>query len=495
MNKTQKTLLTFFAAALVVGWTCFDERLSRLGDNAEFVVLSKGLVTGHWMSFVHGPEPEPARKFPPGYPIVLAAVQLVSPDNVSLMKSLNVLFFALVVPLAWLVVREVDTELTATLVAATTLLSPHLIEFSHQVLSEVPYAALSLAALLFLLKYRHSDIPKEWIVLVVLAVSSYYIRTIGLTAIGMVVCTQFLDGRYRQGFLMGVAAAILIAPWVLSSSAYLDQFSSVNPYQTDSSPGVSIGFLFERLGRNLSKYGLVFLPTAFAPFLDFRQGVEGMGVALAVAIDLLFFYFIVMTIRHGKKEAPIGVYLALYVFVVLLWPEVWADTRFVIPIIPLAIYGIFWSVRDITARLPLNDTLKTRIPMGLAIAVLLANGLRTANTQIDHPPYHPVWRDYFEAAKWAKTATPPDAIILCRKPFLMNVMSGRTTVSYPWAVPDSVLSVIKAKSVDYVVYDQLFSSTPRYLLPTIRQHGSHFKGLHQYPQSKTTVFQFVAKPE
>ena len=157
MNRTQRILLTLFAAGIAVGWLCFDERLSRLGDNAEFIVISKGIVTGHGMSFVHGPEPEPARKFPPGYPALLAITQLFSTDNVNLMKSLSVLFFALAIPIVWLVVRELDTARAAILVACTALVSPHLIEFSHQVLSEIPYAVTSLVAILYLLRNREAE--------------------------------------------------------------------------------------------------------------------------------------------------------------------------------------------------------------------------------------------------------------------------------------------------------------------------------------------------
>jgi hypothetical protein len=57
-----------------VDWTCFDEKLSRLVDNAEFIVIAKSLVTWHGMSFLHDPKPEPASKFPPGYPGILAVI-------------------------------------------------------------------------------------------------------------------------------------------------------------------------------------------------------------------------------------------------------------------------------------------------------------------------------------------------------------------------------------------------------------------------------------
>lgn len=491
VDQTNRILLILFAASIAVGWICFDERLSRLGDNAEFIVISKGLATGHGMSFVHGPEPEPARKFPPGYPAILAVTQLFTTNNVNLMKSISVFFFALLIPLTWLVVREIDDELTAYIVAVASLLSPHLIEFSHQVLSEVPYAAVSMAGILYLIRWRSTTDIRSLAILVCLAVAAYYIRTIGLTVIGALVCTQFLDRRFKIGFLVGTAAAILILPWVLHSSAYLDQFSSVNPYKTDESPMISIGFLGERLLKNLDRYGFTFFPWAFAPFIDHRYPPTLLSVSVGLVVDLLLLYYLVVCLRRSRKDASIPVYLALYLIVVLLWPAVWADTRFVIPIIPLAIYGIVWSIRDLLGRLPIPAPYCKWVPLVIAISVLGANGVRSAMMQVDHKPYHAAWRNYFDSADWVRYNTPEDAIIVCRKPFLMHVMSGRTTLTYPWIEPTSLLKALDDAKADYVVADVLFGSTARVLIPAIQAHGSSFFPVQTYEESQTMVYEFL----
>jgi tetratricopeptide (TPR) repeat protein len=454
------------------------------------MILAKGIVTGHGMSWVHGPIPEPARKFPPGYPAILAIPQLISRDNVILMKSLSVFFFALCIPLTWLVIREIDTEIAATIVACSALLSPHLIEFSHQVLSEIPYAAVSLAGVLFLIRNRGSD-DRGLLVVVVLAVASYYVRTIGLTMIGAVVCVQFLDRRYKHGFLMGTAAAAMIAPWVLQSSAYLDQFSSVNPYQTESSTMVSVSFLVDRISQNLDSYGLMFFPKAFAPFMSFRPPHTWVSNSLAVTVDLLILYFMVMTIRRSRLEAPIGVYLLLYFIVVLLWPEVWADTRFVVPIIPLAIYALLWSARDLINRIPIPERYGRWAPYAFSCIVLLSHGSESARTQIDHAPYEPMWANYFQSAEWIKDNTPEDALIACRKPFLMNVLSGRKTMSYPWVKPIQLLRSLNDGGTDWVVSDVLFGSTARYLNPTIAQYPESFRSALTFRGSKTHVFKYL----
>ncbi len=493
LDRTKKTLLILFAASIAVGWFCFDEKLSRLGDNAEFIDISKGLVTGEGMSFVHGQTPEPARKFPPGYPIILAVSQLISPDNINVMKSFSVLFFALAIPLSWLVIREVDSELTATVIACTALLSPSLIEFSSQALSEIPYTAVSLACILFLLKFRESAKTKALLLLVVLAVASYYVRTIGLTAIGAVLCTQFLDRRFKRGFMMGTAAALLILPWVLMSSAYLDQFSSVNPYMLDSPEGntISIGFLFERLFKNLDQYGLIFFPNAFAPFFGYPPPLHWASNTVAVFIDLLLLYFLVFSLRRSRKEAPITAYLVLYLIVVLLWPEIWGDTRFVIPIIPLAIYALFWSVRDLVGRLSIPIPYRRWAPYVFAAMVLLANGVQSARTRINPRPYNPDWDDYFESAEWIRENTAEDALIVCRKPFLMNVVSLRKTMGYPWIQPKPLMRVLTSNQVNYVVSDAVFGSTRKILNKVIVEYPDNFLLVHTFSESGTRIYEYL----
>lgn len=495
MDRIRLIIGAFFVTAIAVGWVCFDERLSRLGDNAEFIDISKGLVTGHGMAFVHGPEPEPARKFPPGYPVILAVVQLISPDDINLMKAVSVLFFAFLVPLVFLLIRELEDEPVALLIAGCALLSPHLIEFSHQVLSEIPYAAISTAGLLALVRHRDAVEPKQLAVLVLLAVAAYYVRTIGLTAIGAVVLTAFLDRRYKHGFLMGCAAAVAILPWVLQSSAYLDQFSSVNPYQTDESALVSLGVIADRIAENLNRYGLQFLPVAFAPVSRFEAPLGWAETAVALLVDALLLWFLVFSVRRSSRVAPVGIYLVLYLVVVLLWPEVWADTRFVVPIIPLVAYAMVWSARDICLRLPASASVRRAVPYAVAVVLLVANGVHAARTQVYHEPYHPGWADYFASAEWIRDNTPEDALIVCRKPFLMNVISGRKTMSYPWIEPEPLVKSLTESGADYVVRDVVFGSSLAVLNPAIARYPQSFLPLRSYPESGTAIFEFLGYAE
>ena len=353
----------------------------------------------------------------------------------------------------------------------------------------------SLATILALLRYRDSDDWQKLIIVTVLAVASYYIRTVGLTAIGVVVCTHWLDGRYRKGFILGVIAAVLILPWFISSSAYFDQLSSINPYRTETDPGVNVGEMVDRVSTNLERYGRMFMPYSLVPLKHF---IETPGLLIdisAIVIDLLFLYFIVMTLRRSRKEAPLAVYLTLFMIVVLLWPAIWSDTRFVIPIIPLALYAIYWSARDLISRLPLPDDVRAGAPYVIGGLVLLAGASRSAATQIDHPPYNAGWRNYFESAEWIRDNTREDDLVVCRKPFLMNVISGRKTMGYPWIGPKALVDSLDSAGADVVVSDGLFGTTRQYLNRSILSHPESFLRMHSMRESGLVVLEFLGSDD
>ena len=475
-----KILIGWFFAGILVGSVCFDARLARLGDNAEFIVISNSIVTGQGISYVHSLTVEPARKFPPGYPVILAGVQWLSPSNIYAMKSVTVFFFGLLIPLAWLVIREVDTTGIATGVTIASLLSPQLVDYSHQVLSEIPYAAVSFAALFALLRLRESTNTTHLAALVLLAVSSYYLRTIGLTVIGATFLTFLLARRYKEALILGGGAGLLALPWFIASTTYLSQVSSANPYFREDG-GATIAGLVDRIWTNISLYGSQFLPNGLVPFYDFRIAEGALPTALAVLSSLLFVYFVIRIARPSHPAFPVAIYLVLYCGILILWPDVWTDTRFIVPIIPFGLYGLLWGVRDLADRIPISKDARQKVWFAAAALIILANGSRTASTQVDPAPFHIAWSDYYRSAAWIATNTPADAVIACRKPFLMHVVSGRRTMAFPFIDPRPLTQALKDAGVDYVVTDVIFNQTVDYLNPAVVQHPATFHPVNKFP--------------
>ena len=406
-----------------------------------------------------------------------------------MMKSLNILFFGLVVVLTWQLVREVDSEDMAWLASGAVLLSPALIEYSHQILSEMPYAALSLFSLIVMIRATAMENDRKAVLWIALAVvASYYIRTIGVSLIAAAVAHQFLERRYRRGVMLIGACAVLVLPWMLQSWSYLDLLV----HQTGTGLVVSVESILHRLSVNATRYGLTHLPGAILPSFAFGAKASIFVHGLAVFVNLLVVGFIARRVRE-KKQSALSVYLFFYLSVVLLWPEVWNNVRFIVPAIPLMFYVVFRSLWDLIRLVPSPPTVLRATWMSLSALVLVSNAWG-AWDKFEETLARPSLRGAIISTRrsGSNTNSSQDAIVACRKPFLMHVISGRKTVGYAWKRPPAVLNTFENQGVDFVVVDAMFGSTQQFLTPAIEQYQEMFRVANVYDKPPTVVYMFLA---
>ena len=186
-------------------------------------------------------------------------------------------------------------------------------------------------------------------------------------------------------------------------------------------------------------------------------------------------------------------YLTCYLILYILWPDMWSDTRFLVPVIPILFYAILTSLDELLHLLAraLKKT-ASRTGVALFFLFLLGSNIYETNTLARYTGQLPSeWANYFAAAEWIKDNTEPDVKIACRKPYLMNAISSRKATGYAWKTPDEVIADFEQKNIEIVVIDQLgFRSTPEFLAPAIQAHVKRFKILHIVPDPKTYVLTF-----
>lgn len=96
--------LALFVGALLLGGGAFDEKLSLSGDNTEFITLARSLAQSQGLSYINTPNPQPATKYPFGFPLMLAPLAWLFPEEWVPMKWLVMVLFALAMPIIyWLV--------------------------------------------------------------------------------------------------------------------------------------------------------------------------------------------------------------------------------------------------------------------------------------------------------------------------------------------------------------------------------------------------------
>ena len=475
---------------LLLGILLFDANLSLTGDNAQFINLGRSLADGYGLSETIEGEPIPHTKYPFGFPLLLAITHILFPGNLIALKSLVLLLYAISIPLTYLLIRRFASPPMALGVSALCLASPLLLDYSHQVMSEIPFLLFSLIALLLLHRAQQSDTLSALAPAIIAITAAYYIRSAGIILIGTGIIFFALHKKWKEAGLIAIGSFLLALPYQIRNASlggndYINQLLSINPYRPEEGM-LTFTALIERILANLELYSQLVIPYILLPFSIDTDSFVGVGLFFSA---LILYALIVGLIKRHLLIVYLTCYLGLYI----LWPQVWSDTRFLVPAIPILFYAILTNMDELLQLLA-RALKKTASRAGTVLFFLFLLGSNIYETnylaeRIGQLP--PNWNTYFAAAEWIKDNTDPDVKIACRKPYLMNAIANRKATGYAWKTPDEVIAEFEQKNIDIVVIDQIgYQSTPEFLVPAIQAHENRFKIIHIARNPNTYVLKF-----
>lgn len=471
------------AVALLANAAAFDPRLNTNGDNAQFLVLAESLLSGHGLAHVNSPGLEPHTKYPFLYPLLLAGVLALFPGGLIPAKLLSVALGVASCALLLVLFRRRANPALALAIALVAAVSPHLLEFSHITFSEIPYLFFSLLALLALERtFAARDPGRRLPVLALLAImATYYVKSVALALALAAPIAAALRRRFRLAAFFLLGFALLSLPWYLRNKAvgqenlYLDYFLMKNPYREDTSRITPPEFV-QRVATNVVEYERLYIPNGIVPaaFRGPRPAAGAESVLFLVPLALVA-VGLVAALRAGRLV--VEGYTLGFLAIIHVWPEVWSGTRFFLPILPLLIAYAILGVDRLGARVG-----GPRLGVGAALlaAALLAaaNIAETARVVREERGYTPDWVNFFAAAEWIRSHTPPDAIIANRSSYILYWKTHRRTVGYPFT-PDAerVFREVVESGARYVLVDNFFwtTSTPRYLVPALEAHRDRWR--------------------
>ena len=472
---------------LLMGILLFDANLSLTGDNAQFINLGRSLADGHGLSETIEGEPIPHTKYPFGFPLLLAITDIIFPDNLIALKSLIVLLYAISIPLTYLLIRRFAPSSIALGASALCLASPLLLDYSHQVMSEIPFLLFSLIALLLLHRAQKSNTLSTLALAIIAMIAAYYIRSAGIILIATGILFFALHKKWKETGLIAVGSLLLALPYQIRNASlggndYINQLLSINPYRPEEG-ALTFTALIERIIANLEIYGIHITPQIFVPTF----------ISTNYFIGLFFSGLILYALIAGLiKQHLLIVYLTCYLGLYILWPQVWSDTRFLVPAIPILFYAILTSMDELLQLLA-RALKKTASRTGTVFFLFLLGSNIFATNELAERigQLSPNWGNYFAAAEWIRDNTESDVKIACRKPYLMNAIANRKATGYIWESPDQVIADFEQKNIGIVVIDQIgFRSTPEFLVPAIQAHENRFEIIHIEPNPNTYVLRF-----
>ena len=484
----------------------FDPKLHTGGDSSSYVSLAESVLRlgdGYSDSMAPG-APVPHTVYPPGYPVLMAPLLAIFGRNFVVLKLLSVAFTVSSVLVFCVLSKERVSPLLWLAMCLAFAVSPIVVDYSHWILSEAPFLFFTLLALLFLQKESAEEgIGKYFWLSLFAIVATYYVRSIGIAFIGAGTLFYLIKRRWRKFLYYNVVGAALSLPWLIrnkllegSATGYIEAFLLRDMYR----PEAGYNDLWGTIGRlftNLSTYSAREMPRVLAGsngLWSTTVPMKGLSLVLCGFMVIGFLYVV------RKKLGVAEIYFALSCLAILLFQDVVSDVRYLVPLVPLM---LFYISDGLTLAAEKATSLKNHTaPAVAAMALIAAIG---ALSQLERAPqnmemirryragdqfagYHPNWRSFFVASDWVSANTPEDAVVTVRKPRLFHLWTGRKITEYPFSTdPDSVLDVIL--DTDFVVVDQISSTTGRYLMPAIKKAPERFPTVFQSEEPPTWVLQ------
>ena len=479
---------------LILGFLVFEPTLFPGGDNAGYLILGDALRSGEGYRDLYLPGTPLHARYPPLLPTLLAGLGWIG--GVGAAKITMLLLTATTVWVTAHFGRRWVGSGPALGAAGLLAVNPTLLEYGHYILSEGPLVLLIVAVLW--LSGREDGRSAAFAMAA--SVGAFATRTAGMAILLALPLAWLVAGRYRRAAWATCVAIGTLVAWALyqrwaaaDQPGYLAVLLLIDPY-TPSEGTVSLPGLIERGAANSWTYVSSVLPAMlFGPGNDVGGGrvLVGMAVSLAALVGW----------AHAARErlAAPEIFTVLYAGLIALWPAVWTDQRFLLPLLPVLLLLALAAAW----RVPLPSSgrwLRWAAPALIAILgvawvaeVTPRRMACAASHRVGRSCDPPASSSLYAAARWARDNTPPEAIIANRKPRLFFWYSRRQGDVYPFSAdPATVMEGLEAMGANYVVVDQVSGTTGRYLIPAIQAFRQRFEVVYEGGAPVTVILRLLS---
>ncbi len=439
-------LAAVLAVFVVLAFLRLDESpVGASTDDAVYVEMARSLAEGRGPVLQVGPGNDGANPdiFPPGFPLLLAPLAALFPASLTAFKAVPLLAALLLAPLTLRLARPSGSPFLPVAAGALVLLNPWVLGWSVRVLSDLPYAALSLAALAAYEGWRRDATPVRTFVLCVLAGLALLVRSVGLALVLAMLVDLAAGRRWRHAALLAGGVVLTQAPLLLPGWSGGTWLTAAYHQQMLAHHGgfqARLAFLGAQAWGYLRELPTVLTPLFGAPV---RAAVErtGAGGFYDVAMVLLGMLLLAGVLRglarlsgggeEGRGRARLWLlYLGFYGLALVNfdgWPS-GVQARLLLPVLPL-LYVLLLRGLDTgsgAARAALVFCAVALAASGLNNAWRVVHAVRVAGGAERAP-----WADPGAGAEWILTHTGPDDVIATVDPLQRHVHFRRPAVALP----------------------------------------------------------------
>jgi hypothetical protein len=495
-RRLQVAVFCLFFAGLLIYWFRLDSVAGNWRDDAWYIILAKGLASGHGFQLICTPRPA-TYFYPPVFPLLLAAVfrfNPVFPANLWILKSISVAASFVCATLVYFYARQRDcSQIVSWLIAALVLLSPIMLFIAtSSVLSEPVFCVFVFGALLAHEHWTKTQRnPYLWLAALLSGIA-FLTRVQGITLIVSVFAWCVWKRQTKQAFLYAAIVAIVLMPWFVYRHSVREVPSLLPGYSEQfwdrlatSDQKVTWRALPGRVFQNLSAIAAVDTGALFAPSLyrsanesgsevlnvttaplsrDFiGSGLGSMGSpwqtnVISLAVSLVAFIGFAHVVRTRPSAAEL--FCVTFCAAVAVWP--WPTMRLIFPLYPLLCLYLLAGVRSVSFRLR-SFTSQSEAPARIVLATMLGLFLMDQAIYIAQvrglwgAPVTPGFTRHFEqaraASEWVRDHTASTDVVTGTNLPQIYLYSGRK-VDYCSG------QACPAAGIHYSVYETLTRDVP-----------------------------------
>ncbi len=547
-EKDRPFLLMVLALSTVLFGLMLNPYLTVVNhDSAIFCLIGQALASGKGYLLEYGPEAQPYFTFPPLLPLLIAGWLKLSgtPDLESaqwvLKGGIHLLFLASI-PLFYYWLRDHFSLWHTRILTLFLAINPLIFKYSSDVLSDVPYWALSMAALFFLSHWQKSKILEKnqeiasskgfsshlaWGIIFIAL--SFWMRQVGVSLLLGFLAYLLLKKEWKTLTVSAVILLLAAGLWpgyehyyrsthtvtgetlnqagvssLLDKSPikleFIKHFLVQSPVAQDNAHmAKGLEDYAEIIGARVTGYSKIVTDQLLPPIRVKTEDGSKINI-IYYATPFLALLFLVGVSSIFRAYPLMSLYLIIYLGVFAIYPYI--SPRFILPVFPFILIilyqGILSSLELLQPHFPLPFFRKVSINfLSLFVGVALLGGhlpdtLRWVNAgyklkiaQVG-PSRRPDNRAYYETLLWIKENTPTNSLIITRKPPVAYYYSDRKSLAFPFtADTEAFYSYLQEKQQRYgsvyILEDTAFGESDRYLKPVLQVYHRSFSDVFRHP--------------
>nr|MBA3583489.1 DUF2029 domain-containing protein [Gemmatimonadota bacterium] len=288
------------AVSLLVALALFDPYLFTGGDNAAYYALAKALAIGRGFIDLIAPDAPLETVYPPGYPVLLVPFYWLFGGSMIGLKLESLMAAGVVLWATWALARRDPSVPGWAAPAAVWLLglAPVFLIYTHWVLSDMSYTAVSLVSLVLFQRATERPRPARtdarwggwWLAACLVALFAFAVRTAGIALLVAPIGWALLARQWRRTASALATVALGAVPWLVwtaerppSTGGYLEQATASDRLNPESAP-VPLWTILDRGWDNFVHYATIDFPQLFWPVAPVPLGVRAFGLAVGGAL-------------------------------------------------------------------------------------------------------------------------------------------------------------------------------------------------------------------